>query len=118
MFFHRHRTEELRVSDVFMLLTRQYTGIKEAYPTEKLMWDQVLTPRRSSPHMLAQRQTRANNHLQIRTERPASLLSPEHQTQVLVDRSTGAEQAQSQALGTEHTEYPRDDKIIHEGLYI
>lgn len=30
--------------------------------------------------MLAQRQTRANNHLQTHMERPVSLLSPEHQT--------------------------------------
>lgn len=87
------------------------------------MWDQVLTPRRSAPHMLAQRWTRANNHLQTRTE---SLLSLEHQTLKICRQeqlrflSTGVPWQNKTKV--EHwglqTEYPRDGKIIHEGLYI
>lgn len=70
-----------------MLLTQPYTGIKEPYHTAKFKWDQVLTPRRSSPHALAQRQSRANNHLQTKTRKPvenwASLQT--RTAQVLVD---------------------------------
>lgn len=62
-----------------MLLTQLYRN-KRAVSYCKTHTGSGVNPQTVFLHTLAQRQTRANNHLQTRTERPVSLLSPEHQT--------------------------------------